>query len=436
MRFYIETFGCTANSGNSQDASAALIELGHIPSTLDEADAVIVNTCAVTAKTERKILRRIKELQGERLVICGCIPAALPSFFRGIPCKKQMGILGREAALQIASLFSQSGQFQLDQTHSGPKNSAASSPQIASRPALILSAGNFPVQEYAGIINIAEGCCGSCTYCIVRQARGRLVSKSSSNILEEARRLIGMGVAEIRLAAQDTASYGADRGCRLPELLDRLASLPGDFMIRVGMMNPDSLKMQLAEMILALKSPKVFRFLHIPLQSGSDDVLKSMGRRYTAQDFVDIVQELRSSLPDICINTDIICGFPGETEDDFLKTLNTVRQVAPDKVNVTRFSSRPGTPAARLYDMPDRIKKDRSRHITALWLEIAGRRNRDYEGRALKALVTEQGRSGTIKARAANYAGLVIPGAPDLCGWCKIRVVGSNPFYLEGVLEP
>jgi len=435
MKFYIETFGCTANFGNSQETADALVRLGHVPANIDCADVVIVNTCAVTARTERKILRRLRALPGDRLVISGCLPSALPDSLRAIPCKKQLGLLDRGAAGEIAALFSQSGP---DPSHPSPSEldcrTSAGTAGIAGIGSTTGSLRSTPANRI-GIINISEGCSGRCTYCIVRLARGRLASKSAGEVVEQARRLAFQGAFEIELAAQDTASYGADNGSSLPELLDRLASLPGDFMVRVGMMNPDTLMPRLEEMIRALQSPRVFRFLHIPLQSGSNDVLERMGRRYTAQEFIAIIGALRSSLPDITINTDVICGFPGETEEDFRQTMNAVRQVQPDKVNVTRFSPRPGTPAARLYDMPDRIKKERSREMTALWLEIAARKNCRHMGQVLDALVTECGSGATMKARSSNYTGIVVSGAPDLGKFCRIKIEESNPFYLKGVLR-
>jgi len=392
-------------------AAAALIELGHEPASLEEADAVIVNTCAVTARTERKILRRLAELQGERLIVAGCLAASLPGSIRGIDCRGIVGLFGRQSAEEASRLLSR--------------------PQ--ERPARQVC--RLPLQDRTGIINIAEGCSGACTYCIVRLARGRLSSKCPGDVVEEARLLARAGAAEIQLSAQDTASYGSDRGGSLPELVSMVAAIPGEFMVRVGMMNPDTLLPHLDGMIEALQGSKVFRFLHIPLQSGSNDVLERMGRRYTAQDFSDIVKALRSSISDISINTDVICGFPGETEEDFQETVKLVEAVQPDKVNVTRFSPRPGTAAARLYDMPDRIKKDRSRQMTALWTRIAAERNRLYEGRTLYAWVTEHGKGGTMKARAANYTGIVFPATPDSYGWRRIRIARSNPFYLKGILQ-
>ena len=422
MRFCIETYGCTANFGNSEDAARALSALGHQPSSLEEADVVIVNTCAVTERTERKMLHRLRLLQGERLVLAGCLSAALPESVRLIGCRRQMGLLNGSVAAEIADLFSQGSSA----GHEGVPDGQAPRPfrpSVADSPNL------------CAVVNIAEGCNGGCSFCIVKKARGRLVSRRPEEIVKDVRRLVGAGIAEVQLAAQDTAAYGQDIGTSLPELLEEVDRVPGRFMVRVGMMNPDRLHPILGELVARFKSPRIYKVLHLPVQSGSASILESMGRRYSAGDILEMVRAFRSFYPDLYLITDAIAGFPGEEEADFRQTMDLIKALQPDKVNVTRFSRRPGTAAARLYDMPERIKKDRSRELTRLWMEIAAARNRQYVGRVLKALVTERGRCGSMKARAANYAGIVVGGAPPLGSLCEISIVGSNPFYLNGLLH-
>ena len=283
---------------------------------------------------------------------------------------------------------------------------------------------------------MAEGCNGSCSYCIVRKARGRLVSRKIDDVAKDVEMLAAREIVEVQISAQDTASYGSDQGTNLAELLERLVQVPRNFMLRVGMMTPNCALSIQKELISAFRSPKIYKFLHIPVQSGSDRILKSMGRRYSAKDFMETVDAFRSAYPEITIITDVIVGFPGETGFDFIATLDLIKSLQPDKVNVTKFSRRPGTVAARLYDMPDRIKKDRSREMTRLWQQIAAQRNRCYRGDVLDALVTEQGRNGTMKARAKNYLGIVINDRPKMGSFIKVRITDSNPFYVSGSLEP
>lgn len=424
MKFYIETYGCTANMGNSRETEAALMEMGHLPSSKENADVVIVNTCAVTEKTERRIKRRLRQLQGDRLVIAGCLATALPDALKDMDCRKNVGLLCRSAAQEVAGLFEDNGVLSEDRSYRQDACRQDALRQDARR------------QDACGIVNIAEGCIGHCSYCLVRKARGSLVSREPGDIADAVSQLVASGCAEIQLAAQDTAAYGLDIGTNLAELLTKINDIPGEFMIRVGMMNPDTVLPILDEMNEAFQIPKVFKFIHIPLQSGSDRILKSMNRRYSSDEFLDIVGSFHESVEDLSVHTDVIAGFPGETEEDFRQTLDIIKLLDPDKVNVTRFSRRPGTPAAEAYDMPDRFKKDRSRRLTRQWMEIAAKKNLRYVGETLKALVTERGRGVTMKARSANYTGIVVPGALKLGCWRKVRIIRSNPFYLEGILLP
>ena len=448
MRFYIETFGCTSNFGNSQDLAEALQEMGHTPSSLKEAEAVIVNTCAVTERTERKVLRRLRQLEGERLVVAGCLAEALPDSISGISCRKVVGLLNGARATALADLFGdspsrrQAGQESMPNASlsCSPSSSPSSLPQ-SSAPASSLPTSPHPTSSLStsslcslcSIINVAEGCNGSCSYCIVRKARGRLKSRPPEEIIDQIKRVAAEGAAEIQIAAQDTAAYGRDLGFSLAGLLQMAARVPGDFQLRVGMMNPDSILFQLEELIEAFSSPKVYRFLHIPLQSGSDEILQSMGRKYRAKDFLAVADAFRKKYEDITIITDIITGFPGEREEDFMESMRAIDRLQPDKVNVTRFSCRPGTGAAGMYDMPDRIKKDRSRAMTELWLDIAARKNRRYLGRLLPCLAVEAGKGGTVKARAANYLGVVVVGENiPLGSRVMVEITGCNSFYVSG----
>ena len=195
MKFYIETYGCTSNFGNSQDAADALEEKGHVPSSLEEADAVIVNTCAVTEKTERKILRRLSLLQGKRLVMAGCLSTALPESIRQISCRDRLGLLDRSSAEKIADLFRHS----VSTTH-------ISSECIPHAPNIAIDCR----QDLCGIVNIATGCNGGCSYCIVRKARGKLISRKPIEVIADVQRLTTSGIAEVQIAAQDTTAYGSD----------------------------------------------------------------------------------------------------------------------------------------------------------------------------------------------------------------------------------
>jgi threonylcarbamoyladenosine tRNA methylthiotransferase CDKAL1 len=427
MKFYIETYGCTANLGNSQDLARALQEMGHIPSSLDEADAVIVNTCAVTEKTERKIVRRLSLLEGKRLIVAGCLPAAIPESVSRISCRERLGLLNRSSAARISEIYNDSHISHISHNYSDAHSHDSQSQDVLTHsPAL--AAG----QDLCAVVNVAEGCNGSCSYCIVAKARGRLKSCRLEDVARKVEELVARGTVEVQVSAQDTAAYGSDIGTNLGQLLERLAVIPGDSMLRVGMMNPNSAILIKDQLLRAYQSPKIYSFLHIPVQSGSDRILRSMGRRYSAENFLEVVGAFRSAHPEITIITDVIVGFPGEADEDFIATLDLIKLLQPDKVNITRFSARPGTAAARLYDMPDRIKKDRSREMTRLWLKIAAQRNQRYEGKIIAARITERGRDGTMKGRAENYLGIVIKGRPMPGSIVRVVVTECNPFYVSG----
>ncbi|KQC15817.1 MAG: tRNA (N(6)-L-threonylcarbamoyladenosine(37)-C(2))-methylthiotransferase [Methanothrix sp.] len=405
MRFYLETYGCAANRGNSEAFSAALMEIGHLPSSLEEADLVIVNTCVVTERTERDMKKRLRDLQGERLVVAGCLPSAMPEAIRDIRCREVMGILDRSIGMETGETF---------------------------RPEEIRPHRRQTPQNLCAVINISEGCRGQCSYCIVRRARGPLRSKTIQEVTREVRSHLAEGSVEIQLASQDAAAYGLDLGSALPELLDAVVGIDGDFSVRVGMMNPEQLSPILEDLIVSYDDPKIYKFLHLPVQSGSDRVLACMKRGYSARNFLEMVARFRSAFPHITLYTDVITGFPGETEEDFRATELLIQKADPDKVNVTMYSSRPGTGASKLKDMPSRIKKDRSRRITQLWQKIAGQRNGRYIGETIVAQVTEKGKEGTVMARSENYRKIIVREPTSLGCVHRFEVVETNPFYLKG----
>lgn len=406
MRFCIETHGCTANIGNSMELRGALLAHGHQESGPDDSDVLILNTCAVTSRTERNMLRRIGELRGRRLIVAGCLPAAIPEMLEGV---ESAGVLNREGIARVLDALGRSDRPEPE------------------RPASCLPG------SLCGVVNISEGCPGECSYCIVKRARGPLRSRAPSEIEKDVMRLISIGAVEIQLASQDAGAYGRDIGVSLPELLDLLSDIDGAFMIRVGMMNPASVLRILDDLLESYRSDKIYGFLHLPLQSGSDRVLERMRRGYTSGDFVHVVNAFRSRFPEISLTTDVITGFPGESDRDFRMTEDVIRTTQPDKVNVTRYSRRPHTPAFMMHDMPDRIKKERSRRVTELWKEIALIRNSRYTGRELEVLVTEHGRAGTTKARTRNYTGVVVHGASSPGRWVRARATDATPFYITAI---
>jgi len=409
-RVFIETFGCTANIGDEMRMRAILKERGcELVKHEREADVLIVNTCIVTKRTELNVLKRLRELKRfqdesngkKRIIVAGCMPAALPELVREV--------FGDSAEMLTPSELGD--ELSLD------------------------------FSGVIGIVPIAQGCVCRCKYCIVKLARGNLRSFDAEKIREAVASLLRRGAKEIRITAQDCSAYGwdfcrfpqrANSQIRLPQLLRMLTSLRGDFRIRVGMMNPFTMLPLLDEILDAFMSEKVFKFFHVPVQSGSDKVLRDMNRCYKVADFVEIVDKIRSMFEYCTISTDFIIGYPTETWEDFLASLRLLERVRAEKVNITRFSPRPGTDAAKLKDMLEREKKRRSRIFSEAYRRIAYEQNRALEGRIFEVLVTERGKKGGVVARDPAYRTVILKDEIPLGSFCDVRVREARSTYLLG----
>jgi MiaB/RimO family radical SAM methylthiotransferase len=270
----------------------------------------------------------------------------------------------------------------------------------------------------------------------VRQARGELRSRSPGEVVAAVRRAVEAGASEIYLTAQDTGAYGADLGTTdLPALIGQVNAVDGDFKVRAGMMNPFSIAGMVPRLAAALCLPRVYRFAHIPVQSGSDRILGLMNRPYTEEEYSAIVAKLREGVPDITFSTDYITGFPTETDADFRLTMDDLRRNRPLKVNITRFSPRPGTAAADMPGVPGAVKKARSRDLTALHHEITSAYMRGAAGDTRRVLVTEKGRQGTVVARDGSYNMVVLHDDLPLGTLSDAEIFGAGTTYMIGRLR-
>ncbi len=390
----ILTFGCTFNQGDSRILEQMLADLGcTLVSRPDEAEAVVVNTCTVVGSTERKMLRVLKALSGRPLYVTGC-----------------MARVQREEILSVCSpVF----------LPLLPAAGACREPGAALR---------YDI----GIVQLGSGCPGSCTYCITRLARGPLKSNPGQVILEKIQSAVRSGAAEIRLTAQDCSAWGQDTGESLPALLNRIGDFPGIFRIRLGMMNPATVLPILDPLAESFGSRNLFRFAHIPVQSGSDRILRKMGRMYTTDDVTDIVEAFRRHNPDITIVTDVIVGFPGEEDDDVSATIDLIERMLPAKINVTRYSTRPGTPAAVFKAPADRVKKERSRLVQHHAGDLYQRLNRPLIGTFHKVLVTERIKPGSVLARTDTYTGIVLNDDLPIGSVLAARITDDRTYFFIG----
>ncbi len=388
-RIYIETYGCTYNYGDTGKITAILESQGcSITQSPDNADCILINTCIVIEKTEREMRKRIAEYRDRNLFITGCLPKVDP------------GCGGT-----VIDPDTIHGHFHT----------------IGAR-----------LSENPAILQVAQGCSGHCTYCITRKARGPLVSHSKDEIIRELKGQIRGGAVEVQLTAQDLSAWGVDRGETLADLLEAIGRVPGSYRVRLGMMNPDTLRPILDPVLDTCESERIFSFFHIPVQSGSDSVLGQMGRKYSRDDVIAIVTTIRRRFPSARISTDIICGFPGETDEDFSQTIDLLRTIEPEKINITRYSNRPGTPASRMADMPDRFKKDRSRLATTAAGEIFDRIYSGFIGEELDVLVTEVVQEGSVTARDGAYRPVIISENLPVGTECRVRITGHRRHYLVG----
>jgi len=409
MRAHVEAYGCTLNSGEAGEVEDLLRERGwNLQETAEGADLVVVFTCVVIDKTERAMLKRLKQLSGApRLVVTGCMATAYP--------EKAQGIAPHAALVPPGDLRLLSDHIEYV---GGPLGDAS------------------PSENAFVIVPIATGCSGSCAYCITRLARGALKSRQASEVVHRVTDAVSERPKEVRLTAQDTASYGSDIGSRLPDLVSEICSIPHEFRVRVGMMNPASAYPIVDAISRMYEAPKVFRFLHLPVQSGSDYILSDMARGYTARQFLELVGRVRSRAPDISLSTDMIVGYPGETEEDHQKSLELVRTTAPDIVNVTRFSPRPGTNAFMSKNMvPGRVAKARSRELTKLRFAISSAKNKAFVGSRVGALATERGKNGTTIMRTDSYKQVVVQDRLGLGRFYEVDIRDFTPTYLVGDLR-
>lgn len=336
MKVFVKTYGCTFNQRDGQAIECVLVKAGFtLVFSEKEADIIIVNTCGVKSVTQDKILSYIKSLKKPTFV-GGCLTKMMDF------SKLKVHIFDTNTISQLPNQIKNN----IKENLSNEKENHLKLP--------VLETNDLQ------IIPIAEGCLGNCTYCSVKLARGNLKSYPIEEIVNS------IQGKKILLTSQDNGCYGLDINTNLVELLKKILELNKGFQLRIGMMNPEHVIKMLPELIEIYKDPRVIKFIHIPIQSGSNKVLKEMNRRYKVEDFKEIVKEFRKSIPNICISTDIIVGYPTETEEDFLQTKQLLEEFKFEVVNLSRFAPRPKTLAFKLKQLSQEMIKERSKILTGL----------------------------------------------------------------------
>ena len=421
MRIYFEVYGCWLNKADAMILRKIARDYGFEEvSSPGEADIITIVTCAVRGDTERKMLRRIAELnkyKNKRLVVFGCLTPIRGATIRRLAPKSS--ILGPNAFEEFSIVLK------------GKK--VISVNPFRERTFFEIPPYNPETFGMTYIVPIAVGCLGKCNFCIAPYMRRRLTSYPEDIIVSRVREAVEKGARLIILTAQDVAAYGRDRNTNLVHLLDRiLEEVEGEYFLRLGMMEPSLVKDMLEDLAERFKDDRILKYIHLPLQSGSNKVLKLMNRRYTVEEFNEIIERFRKSSPHMTLVTDVIVGYPGESEEDFEKTVEEILRIKPDKVHVARYTLRPYTRAYLEKQVREPVKKMRSRLISKLSMKISFENNKRLVGKEFRGLVLDPRRR---RGRLLNFKPVILQGnLLDSKKIVRLRIVEASPLDLKGVV--
>ena len=432
---YVETYGCQQNEADSQTLRGLLSQCGYeIAQEAEGADVVIMNTCAIREHAEQRVFGNLGALTHtkrrhpeQKIFLCGCMAGQTEVVERI-----------RKSYPHVNGVFSTHHLWQF--------------PELLYR-VLTEKKRQFFVQDEAGSIaeglpmlrdntlkswvSIMYGCNNFCTYCIVPYVRGRERSRKPQDILEECKALIASGCKEITLLGQNVNSYGKDLDCGVDfaDLLAQIASLDGDFLVRFMTSHPRDASTKLFDTMA--QYPKIAKQLHLPFQSGSSRILKAMNRHYDRETYLSKVEYAKKVMPDLVLTSDVIVGFPGETEEDFQETMSLIRQVRYDALFTFIFSPRPGTPAAKMEDpTPAGEKNRRFDELCALQNSISEKLHRAYVGKTMRCLVDGQEDGDLLTARTEGGRLVRFAGDPVLIGsYQNLEITGSTTWSLTGTLQ-
>jgi threonylcarbamoyladenosine tRNA methylthiotransferase CDKAL1 len=390
-RVYVEGHGCSASFADTEIIGGLIRNQGYqLVNEVSEADVSVLVTCSVKTVTEQRMLSRIRELSkdsSKKLIVAGCLPKASPQ--KVLNCQPFLSLVGPNNLENIVPAI---------------EASLSGRQVISLEPSRLVKLGlpRSRLNSVVGIVEISSGCLSSCTFCQVKLVKGTVFSYPEEQIVDEVVSLVRQGAKEIWITSTDNAAYGRDSKTALPSLVRKICAVPGDFMIRLGMMNPLLTGRVMEDLIDCFKHPKVFKFAHLPVQSGSDRILSQMQRGYTVQDFEDTVARLRDEIPGLTLSTDIIVGFPTESESEFDDSMELLRRTRPDVLNLSRFGARDGTKAARMDDqITSEVSKWRSTSMSYLAKRIQKEVNSRWVGWKGRVLVDERVKGAVI---ARNYA--------------------------------
>lgn len=418
-KIWVEAYGCSASFADSEMISGLIVNGGHtLADNSAESDLNLVVTCSVKDATANKMVHRIKRLSTKPLIVAGCLPKAEQSTVEKF--SKSASLMGPNSLQKTLDIINSTlkGHRRVELADSDiPK---VGLPKIRLNPTI-------------GIVEIASGCMSECTFCQTKLSKGDLTSYRIGDIVREVTNELKDGCKEIWLTSTDNGCYGLDIGADLPSLVDSVADIPQEFKIRVGMMNPMYLPRIRDGLLASFKNDKVFKFLHIPVQSGSNKVLNDMRRGHTAATFKDVVEKIRGNFPRFTISTDIIVGFPTESKEDFDKTVSLLEETKPDIVNLSRYSQRPGTAAADLEQIDVSEVQRRSKVIFDLTNNISLENNQKWLGWQGEVLFDEKS-DGQTKGRNFAYKPIFVNEPVEIGQRHIVKITNATPHSLIGAI--
>ncbi|KAM4706033.1 threonylcarbamoyladenosine tRNA methylthiotransferase [Rhinophrynus dorsalis] len=426
QKIWIRTWGCSHNNSDGEYMAGQLAAYGYsITESPEQADLWLLNSCTVKSPAEDHFRNSIKKAQEEdkKVVLAGCVPQAQPrqDYLKGLSI---IGVQQIDRVVEVVEETIKGHSVRLlgQKKDNGKRLGGArlDLPKIRKNPLI-------------EIISINTGCLNACTYCKTKHARGELASYPVEELVDRARQSFQEGVCEIWLTSEDTGAYGRDIGTDLPTLLWKLVEvIPEGAMLRLGMTNPPYILEHLEEMAKILNHPRVYAFLHIPVQSASDSVLMDMKREYCTADFKRVVDFLKERVPGITIATDIICGFPGETDEDFKETLKLVEEYRFPSLFINQFYPRPGTPAAKMVQVAAHVKKQRTKELSQLFHSY---NPYDHKvGQRQQVLVTEESfDSKYYVAHNRFYEQVLVPKEPTFIGkMVEVDIFEAGKHFMKG----
>ena len=418
-KIWVEAYGCSASFADSEMISGLIVNGGHtLAENQEESDLNLIVTCSVKDATATKMVHRIKESKSKPLIVAGCLPKAEQNTVEKFA--ENASLMGPNSigkTLQvIETTLSGSKIVALDDTDL----SKTGLPKVRLNPAV-------------GIVEIASGCMSECTFCQTKLSKGDLKSYRIGDIVRQVETELADGCKEIWLSSTDNGCYGLDIETDLPSLVDHVSEIPHDFRIRVGMLNPMFMPRIRDGLLKSFENDKVFKFLHVPVQSGSDSVLNHMKRGHGVETFKNVVKKFRDKFETFTISTDVIVGYPTETEEDFEKTISLLKETRPDIINHSRYSRRPGTDAAEMPQIDMSEIKRRSKKLFELVNEISFSNNKKWIGWEGLVLFDETS-DGQVKGRNYAYKPIFVKDDVTIGQKNQVRIVDVTNHSLIGKL--